>query len=476
MKFYLGTCLLVGVLASFATFSKAQSADDEGLAEAGQIKRISKKAAYGAYHINKKISFGTGKGIDNQPIVTAKEEGLVEMVSVEEKTFMGYLMPYNTFVKLDDYDFRVGRGSGFRTQRYPPRKVSLTDESIYLDDNYGLFYGMETTQQGQRCQFEYRYTYTDAKYLTRLFFHSGIPVKTYSVAFKVPAWLNLEIQEKNFANYNIKKSSKKEGDFTTYTYTADKLPEIKQEGGALARPYYLPHLIITVRSFTIDQKKYNGFSNLADLYDWYNLLYKKAKNEPDVLKDQVDKLVAGKATDEDKAKSIYYWVQDNIKYVAFEEGYAGFVPQTVQEVYKNKYGDCKGMANLVTEMMKLAGLNAHFAWIGTRDIPYNHDEVQSMCVDNHAISVLYLKDKPYFIDGTEKYAALGTNAYRIQGKTVLVENGDTHKLERVPNTKPEDNLLLTNAKLKLKDDVMVGKVVITFSGEAKNYFHNVYNG
>jgi hypothetical protein len=475
MKYSILSKILLGVLVSLNALSQAQTADDVGAAEAAYIKRLSKKAEFGAYNITQSISFGTAKGIDNQPIVTAKEDGLVEMVSVENLTYMGYLLPYNSFVKLEDYDFKVFYRNGFKSQRYEPRKVSLTDESIYLDDNYGLFYGMQAAESGQRCLFDYRYRYTDAKYLTRVFFHSGIPIKSHTVSFKVPQWLNLDIQEKNFAGYNIKKTTKKDGDFTVYTYAADKLVDVKREPGALARPYYLPHLIITVRSFTIDQKKYNGFGSQADLYNWYNLLYKKAENKPDVLKAEVNRLVAGKSTDEDKARAIYYWVQDNIRYVAFEEGYAGFVPQTVQEVYKNKYSDCKGMANLVTEMLKLAGLNAHFAWIGTRDIPYNHDEVQSMCVDNHAISVLYIKDKVYFVDGTEKFAALGTNAYRIQGKTVLVENGSTHKLERVPQTKPDDNLILTTAKLKLQDDMMTGKVVVSFSGEAKNYFHYVYN-
>jgi hypothetical protein len=168
-------------------------------------------------------------------------------------------------------------------------------------------------------------------------------------------------------------------------------------------------------------------------------------------------------------------VQDNIRYIAFEEGYSGFVPQTVQEVFKNKYGDCKGMANLLTEMLKIAGFDAHFAWIGTRDIPYDRTEIQSLCVDNHAICVLYLNGKPYFLDGTEKYAALGKNAYRIQGKNVLVQNGDSYKVENVPAPSLDENLLSTKANLALKGNKISGHVALTFDGEARNYFHNLYN-
>ena len=70
------------------------------------------------------------------------------------------------------------------------------------------------------------------------------------------------------------------------------------------------------------------------MYAWYNYLYKNAKNDDSPLKATVARLTEGKTSDEDKVKSIYYWVQDNIRYIAYEEGYAGFIPQTVQEVYK----------------------------------------------------------------------------------------------------------------------------------------------
>lgn len=133
------------------------------------------------------------------------------------------------------------------------------------------------------------------------------------------------------------------------------------------------------------------------------------------------------------------------------------------------------MAILLTEMLKIAGYDAHFAWIGTREIPYDRTEIQSMCVDNHAISVLYLKGKTYFIDGTEKYAALGKNAYRIQGKKVLVQNGNEYKVELVPAATVEENKINTKAALALDGDKIKGHVTLTFDGEAKNLFHNVYN-
>lgn len=472
-KAFLLACL---VMAWQAGSAQLQTADEEGGTQAALLKKLAKKARYGANAIQTTITFGTTKGLTGQPVVTAYEAGTVDMVSLENNANMGYLLPYNQFAKLTGYDFYIWYRNSFKSQKYPPEKISLTDDDIFLDDNYGMYYGFKATEQGQRCRFTYTYQYTDAKYFTRSFFHQGIPIKQNSIVIKVPAWLELEIQEENFGSaWHIKKTVQKDKDLVTYTYIAENLAAIKQEANSLSRPYYLPHLIFTVRGYTINQKKYNGFKTLDDMYAWYHLLYSKAENKPAELKAQVEALTKGKTTDEDKIKAIYYWVQDNIRYVAFEEGYSGFVPQTVQLVYKNKYSDCKGMANLVTEMLKLAGYDAHFAWIGTRDIPYNRTQVQSMCVDNHAISVLYYGGKTYFIDGTEKYQAFGKNAYRIAGKQVLVESGDTYKVETVPASTIEENAVSTKASLTLDDDKITGHVTLTFNGASRGLFHYIYN-
>jgi hypothetical protein len=469
--------LLAGLTLLLPLFSiaQSQSSDYEGTTQAAVIRKINKKAKYGAYLIEKKVTFGTGRGIDKMPIVTATEKGNVEMVSVVDKTDVGYLVQYNNFIKLRDYDFGIFYRNNFKSQRYPPQRISLTDDAVYLDDSYGDIYGFTAAESGQRARFQYESEYTDAKYLTRVFFHEYFPIAKSIISFKVPGWVQVDIQEMNFAGYTIKKLVTKEKDGTTYTYTATGLNMVTSEPSDLAKPYYLPHLVVTVRSYTIDQKQYNGLKNIDDMYAWYNLLYKKAENDPSVLKTQVDQLIAGKKNEEEKIKAIYYWVQDNIRYIAFEDGYSGFVPQTVQEVYKNKYGDCKGMANLVTEMLKLGGFDAHFAWIGTRDIPYDRKQVQSLCVDNHAICVLYLNGKPYFIDGTEKYTAFGHNAYRIQGKNVLVQDGDKYRTEIVPAAKVADNNIDTKTNLTLKGEKISGHVRMSFDGEAKNYFHNIYN-
>ena len=44
--------------------------------------------------------------------------------------------------------------------------------------------------------------------------------------------------------------------------------------------------------------------------------------------------------------------RDKVRYIAYEDGYSGYIPTSAQTVLANKYGDCKGMANPLTEMLK----------------------------------------------------------------------------------------------------------------------------
>jgi hypothetical protein len=166
-------------------------------------------------------------------------------------------------------------------------------------------------------------------------------------------------------------------------------------------------------------------------------------------------------------------VQDNVRYLAYEDGYSGYIPSTAQDVLAKKYGDCKGMANLLTEMLKLAGYDAHFTWIGTRHLPYSQT-LPAMCVNNHAICTLNFGGKTYYLDGTENYVPFGENAFRIQGKEVMIANGDKFEIKKVPQTEAADNLIATKADFVLTETGLKGKAKVILTGNQRKDFHQSY--
>jgi transglutaminase-like putative cysteine protease len=466
--------VLLAAFLFLAPAIKAQVSDDDE-ASAYRLKRKYPDERSAVVSDIEEYDFDIGKGDDNTPVVTAIMNQKVQFISLREATMVQYGEFYNKFsdiTKMKQY-YKSGNSFLNYTSKNRPVDRSATSGDIFYDDSRVKFFNIIIPKMGMGAMVEVEKKIYDARYLTRVLFHSSYATGEKIIRFKVPSYIQLDFREMNFKGYTIIKSTETEGKKTVYTFSMKDLPPLNNEENALPISYTFPHIIVLVKSFDAEGKKQNGFESAADLYNWYEYLYTKCVNQTATLKSKVDELVKGKATDLEKVKAIFYWVQDNIRYIAFEDGYAGFVPQAVQEVFKNKYGDCKGMANLLTEMLKTAGFDAHMTWIGTKHIPYTY-AIPSLCVDNHCISTLFLGGKTYFLDATEKYAPLGEYAYRIQGKEALVGKGTDHQILKVPVVEMNQNKILTQASFTLNDNILKGHLKLTLSGEERTGFHQFF--
>ena len=441
----------------------AQIADDD-IYEANRLKKVFPDDRVAATLVEEEYNFDKGRTEDKLPVVTAMESTGINFLSLRERAGIQYYDFYNSFCKITSFkQLRKMKGMFGVKKNYNVGYAldhSASSSDLFSDDSRVKYFNIGFSGYGDVTRVETEKKYFDSKYLTTIYFHSWFPAKEKIVRIKVPDWLELDIREFNFADYKITKQKTQEKGMTIYTFRIQNLIAMKSESHAIGMAYVYPHLALVVKSFTIDGKKEKGFGDVGDLYSWYNYLLKKSVNKPDELKAKVNELTKGKASDIEKVRSIFYWVQDNIRYIAFEDGLAGFIPATAQEVYKAKYGDCKGMANLMTEMLKIAGLEAYMTWIGTRHLPYDYT-LPSLVVDNHCISTVVLGGKEYFLDGTEKYIPFGEYAWRIQGKEVLIGKGDSYVVKKVPLQDKEKSKILTQTTFRLENNVLKGHVKAT---------------
>ncbi|MEC4005255.1 transglutaminase-like domain-containing protein [Flavobacterium sp. SUN052] len=329
--------------------------------------------------------------------------------------------------------------------------------------------------QGYTYNYELEKRYEDVKYFTALYFNDEFPVIKKQIIVTVPEWLNIELKEFNFDSAKVEKSQTKDAkNNTIYTYTLTDIPAIYKEEDSPGRSYLYPHILLIAKSYKLKGKEITLFSSSADLYKWYKSLVDTMKDDTSVMKSKVTELTATAKTDEEKIKNIYYWVQDNIRYIAFEDGIAGFKPDESNHVFENRYGDCKGMANLIKQMLKLAGFDARLTWIGTKHIAYDY-KTPSLAVDNHMICTLFYKGKKYFLDGTEKFNSFGEYAERIQNKEVMIEDGDKFIIDKVPVTTNESNKEVFKANLSIENEKLQGNCSKSYLGESRASFLYIYN-
>jgi hypothetical protein len=287
-------------------------------------------------------------------------------------------------------------------------------------------------------------------------FGSYVPTKNAQLSIEFP--INVIIGYVDFNTQNIGLSFKKEELENTnkYTWTVDNLTAFQGEEDSESSLYYVPHIIVYIKSYEEDGKIHNVLSGTKDLYKWYASLVKQIDtNDLDQVYAIADNVTKSLKTNREKAEAIFNWVQENINYVAFEDGLGGFIPRSAASVCSKRYGDCKDMANLLYEMLNHVGITSYRTWIGTRDRHYSYLEVPTPMVDNHMINTIIIENDTIFLDATDSYVPFGMPSAFTQTKEALLGiDEDTYKIIKVPAQKPEQSLSTIISQMTMDDETL----------------------
>ena len=390
---------------------------------------------------------------------------------VVSNTNLPYTFSHSVFFDDNTQINELEKKSGRKTIKIDPIISDYESDGIFHSDLKICYFEHKFYKKDQSLAFSYEKVFTDLKFLDPLYFNASYPIENSKIIIEKPSWMTLDLRELNFDVETPVFSLELEKDSEVYTYTIDKLPAGFKYRGAPSRSKTNAHLIVIPNSYQEGGQKIKLIEKVDDLYSWYASLVKEIGNDNKGLNEIVKELTNDKNNDLDKIKAIFYWVQDNVRYIAFEDGIMGFRPESCQKVYSNKYGDCKGMANLTKEMLNLAGYDARLTWLGTADIPYDYD-IPSLLVDNHMICTVILNGEKIFLDPTEKYAELYNYAFRIQDQQALIEDGEGFIIERIPSLEASFNKESSQHTLKINKEQLEGEGVVTFRGNRKTYIFN----
>ncbi|MCB0466591.1 MAG: hypothetical protein KDC64_00080 [Aequorivita sp.] len=405
--------------------------------------------------------------------VSVKHQINEELLNISSRTDIQKHIFYDEQSEITNFGLKYRNN---KTAYFKVNDEAYTVEEYFFNDARVKYASVDFPVQGYKYYFEATKNIFDIKYFTSLYFTDSYPINKKQITLVVPKWLNLEIKEMNFEGFQISKTStfdeKQNADIITYSVSG--LDAVYKEEQSPGPSYIYPHLLILAKSYTDGGERFTLFNETKDLYNWYKSLVDSMADDPSAIKEKVAELTANAKTDEEKIKNIYYWIQDNIRYIAFEDGLAGFKPDECQNVFKKRYGDCKGMANLTKQMLIEAGFDARLTWLGTKHIAYDYS-TPSLSVDNHMICTVFYDGKKIFLDGTEKFNPFGEYAERIQGKQVMIENGESYILETVPVVAPEKNKETHVFNAKINNNALEGNVSLTYSGESRASFLYVFN-
>ncbi len=356
---------------------------------------------------------------------------------------------------------------------------SAISSGVFYDDSKQIEFQFPSARKGTLTHLKYNETFQDPKFLHKYIFNSFIP--TLVSRYQVTVHENIEIETVMFhTDSTLKYSTEKKGQYITHTWEAKKIKAYHTPEFAPSIVYYTPHLSLRVKRYKINNKWVDVLPDVKGLYKAYSNWVKDVNQEVNPeLKTITDSLVKGVTSRDEKAKRIFYWVQNNIKYVAFEDGMGGFIPREASLVMQKRYGDCKDMSSIITQMLKYAQVPAYLTWIGSRKLPYTYEEMPNLNADNHMIgSFLNDNNEIVFLDAVGTYTPFGFSTSFIQGKQALIGiTPDSFLLKRVPIIPAKMNLNSDTVKLLLENDKLFsGNGILKLSGYSKlNFVYALLN-
>ncbi len=410
-------------------------------------------------------------------------------ISVRDFNKKSFVIPFSSM----DYIYRFNLfidGKKISNPRY--RIVSTDGDEYFKTDTRYKVYSLSLPIVGTSVNIKYNEKCRDAKFSSVYYIPENSFVKKKVIKISYPDWLKYEIIPMNFEqlDYSLdtvwevpknnsmnkteddNRNTKEKQKFLRFTFKNVKpFQNVKSQRG---HSYNYPLLFIQYKQYETKNGKQSLLNSTDDLYHWYRLATGNLNNDTTQLAPFTRKLVANETNDIQKIKKVFYWIQDNIRYVAYEDGIAGFRPEECHKVFKFRYGDCKGMANLCKTMLRILGYQANMVWIGTNHLNFSYDK-PGLPVDNHAICRVNIGDTAYFLDATETFCPLGYYANRIQGRECMVENGKKYQRLRVPSFDYKYNLEQTTEEISIQNDTLILKATKTFQGESKLSFLRDYN-
>ncbi len=141
------------------------------------------------------------------------------------------------------------------------------------------------------------------------------------------------------------------------------------------------------------------------IFRWYSDFQKKRMVVTDTLRKLAENITKNAKNIDDSIAQIYYWVQQNIRYISIKGSAAsGVSGHPAEETLKNGYGDCTDKSILFSTLLKAVGIEAYPVYIHTNDGPMLVKEIPSY-YGNHAITQVFYTDKRYrFLDATGRWS------------------------------------------------------------------------
>ncbi|MCX6366616.1 MAG: DUF3857 domain-containing protein [Armatimonadetes bacterium] len=393
---------------------------------------------------------GSAKIVTRQAIKILNQRGREQEAEIK--------IPYNgSYETVKLIRARTLRPNGVVVE-VKPTEVRSGAASEGYDDAKVLSFSMPAVEPG--CLIEYEYV-TEQKtsplpghFWFQWYFQGGFdPVQHTRLRITVPSTLKLARKLRNSAIEPTIRTAP-DSKSVVYTWEQKNVAPLNIEPLMPPAERQLPKLTVsTVPSW-------------QSVADWYTKLARAASQGDPTVTAMAQELTKNCRTEEEKARAIFYYVQDKTRYVAIELGISAYQPRPASRTLTVQYGDCKDMATLLVALLRAAGITAHPVLLQAGEPFPQQVELPSPHAFNHAICQAQVGGKTYWLDATAQVCRFGDIPQADRGVEVLVIKDGKAVFETVPEASPAEALNLQQASVVLDSEgAAMGTVQLSGTGD-----------
>ena len=210
------------------------------------------------------------------------------------------------------------------------------------------------------------------------------------------------------------------------TYAMKDVPAAKKENHMLSSNYYLAAMVyelIEYVDFAENKHSYTRSWDDVDNYYRYDKDLGRQLKYESFFKDVLPASVYSTGSDLEKAKAIYYYIQDHM---TWNGKYRILSDVRVKEAFERKSGNSSEINLALINALEAAGMDAKIMLISTRD--FTPPTMQYPVISPFIYALVYLKigDEKYLLDATDKHTPFGVLPFRDlcqQGRVMDFKKG-----------------------------------------------------
>jgi hypothetical protein len=238
----------------------------------------------------------------------------------------------------------------------------------------------------------------------------------------------------------------------------------------------VPGWAVTPRiAFATNKFEYSGLpgdiSNWKSYGQWQMALNADVCSLSPQRAEEIRQMVSDLKTEQEKARFLYNYMQQNMRYVSIQLGIGGLKPFAAGFVDQKKYGDCKALTNYMYALLKAVGIRSHYAMVnaGTNEEPADLDFPADPF--NHVILCIPFKNDTTWLECTSMKQPYGKLGAFTENRNALLVTEEGGKLVNTPKSSVADNQFISLVQVKLDaDGGAIAKVKISSTGGYRDLF------